>query len=83
MSYIIMGCDECNQEFRPNFPSFATEDGAYAKLDAARERYPEARSIWVELLKDKDYYLDQNSLIHGGGYDYFDLYVDGEYEDYE
>lgn len=60
MSYIIMGRDECNQEFRPNFPDFATEDDAYAKLSAARERYPEARSIWVELLRDKDFYLQQH-----------------------
>ena len=59
MSYIIMGRDECNYEFRPDFPDFATEDDAYAKLDAARERYPEARSIWVELLRDKDFYLQQ------------------------
>lgn len=60
MSYIIMGCDECNQEFRPNFPDFATEDDAYATLDAARIRYPEARSLWVELLKDKTFYLQQH-----------------------
>lgn len=59
MSYIIMGRDECNYEFRPDFPAFVSEDNAYANLGAARERYPEARSIWVELLKDKDFYLQQ------------------------
>ena len=60
MSYIIMGRDECNQEFRPDFKNFESEDDAYAKLNSARERYPEARSIWVELLRDKDYYLQRH-----------------------
>jgi len=60
MSYIIMGRDECNQEFRPDFKNFESEDDAYAKLNAARERYPEARSLWVELLRDKDYYLQRH-----------------------
>lgn len=59
MAYIIMGRDECNMEFRPDYPSFNTEDEAYAKLGEARERYAEARSIWVEMLKDKQYYLEQ------------------------
>lgn len=58
MSYIIMGKDECNQEFRPDYGAFDTEDLAYAKLSEARERYPEARSIWVEMLKDKAYYSE-------------------------
>ena len=60
MSYIIMGKDECNQDFRPDFKDFESEDDAYAKLNAARERYPEARSLWVEVLKDKDYYLEKH-----------------------
>ena len=58
MSYIIMGKDECNQEFRPDYDAFDTEDLAYAKLSEARDRYPEARSIWVEMLKDKAYYSE-------------------------
>ena len=60
MSYIIMGKDECNQEFRPDFKDFESEDDAYAKLNAAWERYPEARNLWVELLRDKDYYLQRH-----------------------
>ena len=59
MRYIIMGKDECNQEFRPDYNAFDTEDLAYAKLPEARKRYPEARSIWVEMLKDKQYYFEQ------------------------
>jgi hypothetical protein len=54
-----MGKDECNQEFRPDYDAFDAEDLAYAKLSEARKRYPEARSIWVEMLKDKQYYLEQ------------------------
>lgn len=60
MSYIIMGRDECNQHFRPDFPDFDTKEEAYAKLSEARYRYQEARAIWVELLKDKDYYLTKH-----------------------
>ena len=60
MSWIIMGRDECNQEFRPCFKDFVSEDDAYAQLNVARERYPEARSLWVEVLKDKDYYLQKH-----------------------
>jgi hypothetical protein len=67
-----MGRDECNYEFRPDFPAFATEDDAYEKLDAARERYPEARSIWVELLRDKDYYMQKHQ-------DYWDMDDWGDY----
>lgn len=57
MAYIIMGTDECGMEFRPNFPNFATENEAYQRLSDAREQYAEARSLWVELLRDKDYYM--------------------------
>jgi len=61
MAYIIMARDECNDEFRPRpYIDYRTEDEAYNQLNAARERYPEARSFWVELLKDKDYYLQKH-----------------------
>jgi len=33
-------------------------------LDKACDRYPEARSIWVELLRDKDYYLQKHQDSH-------------------
>lgn len=56
MAYIIMGTDECGMEFRPNFPTFATEDEAYQHLSEARDQYEEARSLWVELLRDQSYY---------------------------
>ena len=69
MSYIIMGRDECNQEFRPRFPEFESEEDAYLKLDEARDTYQEARSLWVEELRDKEYYLKHR--------DYW------EYDDYE
>lgn len=55
--YIIMGRDECNTEFRPSYPEFKTENEAYEYLGEARERYPEARSLWVEELMDKGYFL--------------------------
>ena len=69
MSYIIMGRDECNVEDRPNYPEFATEQEAYDKLDEARENYPEYRSLWVEELHDKAYYLDKYDQ---DDYDYYD-----------
>lgn len=72
MSYIIMGRDECGDEFRPDYAAFFSEADAYSKLGEARERYPEARSLWVELLKDKAYY----SEIHN------DRYYDDEYDLY-
>ena len=58
MTYIIMGKDECNEEFRPNFKGFNSEYEAYQKLPEAREMYPEARSLWVELLMDQAYYSE-------------------------
>jgi 1,2-phenylacetyl-CoA epoxidase PaaB subunit len=60
MAYIVMGRDECNQEFRPNYPSFDTEEEALEMAVNARHRYEEARSIWVEMLKDKDYYSSKH-----------------------
>ena len=61
MAYIIMGRDECNAEFRPRYPEFRTEEEAYRHLNEAIDSYPEARSIWVEELMDKQYFLN-NSL---------------------
>ena len=66
MSYIIMGRDECNQEFRPDYPAFKTEEEAYEKAVEARQRYEEARSIWVEQLRDKQFYLNKHQ-------DYWDM----------
>lgn len=66
MSYIVMGRDECNQEFRPDYPAFDTEEEAFEKAIEARHRYEEARSIWVESLRDKDFYLNKHQ-------DYWDM----------
>ena len=74
MSYIIMGRDECNSEFRPDYPDFYTEDDAYAKLGEARERYPEARSLWVELLRDKAYYQAMSRSCDDYEYEDYDYY---------
>ena len=79
MSYIIMGRDECNTEFRPDYPDFYTEDAAYAKLGEARERYPEARSLWVELLRDKAYYQELRMSRSCDEY----VYEWEDYDDYE
>jgi len=72
MSWIIMGRDECNQEFRPNYDAFDSEHQAYACLEEARQRYQEARSLWVEKLYDKMDYL----LKHQ---DYWDMDDWGDY----
>lgn len=51
-----MGLDECGSEFRPSSAKYLDDDGAYAELAELREQYPEARSLWVEELRDKAYY---------------------------
>jgi hypothetical protein len=58
MSYIIMGVDECNQEFRPNEKEYGSRKSAERDLDAITERYVEARGFWVEEHKDMQYYTD-------------------------
>lgn len=52
MSYIIMGIDECGTEFRPSSEVYTTETLANEAISEVRERYPEARSVWVELHKE-------------------------------
>lgn len=59
MSFIVMGLDECGSEFRPSSAKHLDDDGAYAELSELREQYPEARSLWVEELRDKAYYQMQ------------------------
>lgn len=54
--WIVMGRDECNDEFRPSDKAWTREDHAYAELSNLRRQYPEARSMWVELLKDKAFF---------------------------
>ena len=61
MSYVIMGIDETGSEFNAGNQSFDTESDAYKALSEVKEGYPEARRIWVELLRDKDYFLSQRN----------------------
>jgi len=69
--YIIMGRDECGDEFRLTaFSSYISEDKASVDMTEAREQYPEAQSLWVEMLKDKDYYIQRRlSCDDPHGYD--------------
>lgn len=62
MSWIIMGIDECGSEFRPNDVDYLREADALDALPEVRKDYPEARSMWVEQLRDKDYYMSQFDL---------------------
>ena len=48
--YVLMGIDECGQDFNAGGKYFASEEEAYSALDEARESYPEARSLFVEPL---------------------------------
>lgn len=56
MSHIVMGLDECGQEFRPSSRKHLSEAEAHSELAQLREQYVEARSLWVEELRDKAYY---------------------------
>lgn len=72
MAYIIMGRDECGDEFRPNSIDYDTPEAANKDLAEERENYPEARSMWVEELRDADYYMRQ--MWQDDLYDERDLY---------
>jgi hypothetical protein len=68
--YIIMGRDECGDEFRTDTFSYISEQRAMADLAIARGRHPESQSLWVEMLKDKDYYIQRRlSCDDPHGYD--------------
>lgn len=54
--WIVMGRDECNDEFRPSDKTWTDQNAANEELSNLRVMYPEARSMWVELLKDKAYF---------------------------
>ena len=55
--FIVMGRDECNDEFRPSSKTHRSQSEAHNELVELREQYAEARSMWVELLKDKDFFM--------------------------
>jgi ABC-type ATPase with predicted acetyltransferase domain len=59
MAWIIMGIDECGSEFNAGDRSYPTEGDANRNLSEVRESYPEARRIWVEMLQDKEYWLEE------------------------
>ena len=59
MSYIIMGTDECGDEFRADDKNYPTKAEAIRNIDAAFNNYQEARNIWIEELRDKGYYQEQ------------------------
>ena len=48
--YRVMGVDECGSEFF--VADNLSESAAYAKAEEARERFEEARSIFVEMMID-------------------------------
>ena len=56
MSYIVMGKDECGSEFRPSNRTWSDIDDAYDELEKLREKFEEARSMWVEVLHDQAYF---------------------------
>jgi len=64
MSFIVMGRDECNSEFRPSNVEHLHENSAFQEMKILRERYPEARAMWVELLRDKDFFMQQRMMSH-------------------
>lgn len=68
MAYIVMGRDECNSEFRPSPLTHINIDSAYDELVLCRDSYPEARAMWVEELRDKDYYIRQKAYEEWAGY---------------
>jgi hypothetical protein len=71
MPYIIMGRDECNDEFRVTNTEYVSMNAAYNDMIAAREDYPEARSIWTELLKDAAYFARLHASYDRDEYDHY------------
>tara|TARA_R110000824_G_scaffold100170_1_gene238157 strand:- start:836 stop:1060 length:225 start_codon:yes stop_codon:yes gene_type:complete len=70
MTYIIMARDECDTEVRIGSDTFATEERAVCKAVEEKENYPEYRCFWVEILKDKAYYLDLHTKMDPDDYVY-------------
>ena len=79
MSYIIMGIDECGSEFRAWPEEFDSEATAAEVFKEVEARYPEARSLWIEVYKDKAYYYREAMRREAMGYDPYDPMFD----DYE
>ena len=64
MSFIVMGRDECNLEFRPSDVEHLHKGSAFQEMQILRECYPESRAMWVELLRDKDFFMQQRAMSH-------------------
>lgn len=74
-----MARDECGTEFRPSGDVYETEELANEALTPMRERYPEARGMWVELNKDKAYYAEEREWLYEQyGPDWMDYQDQGE-----
>ena len=48
--YVIMGRDECGQEFNAGDKYYSCQEEAHADLDRVAAQYEEARGFWVEPL---------------------------------
>ena len=66
MSWIVMARDECNEETRVSSNKWETQGEAYVEAAKARKEYTEYRSVWVEMLRDNDYYLNEWSNNYDG-----------------
>ena len=62
--FIVMGRAASNDEFRPSNRTHRSQSEAHNELVELREVYQEARSMWVELLKDKDFFMRQREYDH-------------------
>ena len=61
--YIIMGTDECGDEFRADDKEYESMSDAQANVSRAELNYPEARGIWAELFRDQAYYQRHPSAL--------------------
>ena len=62
MTYIIMATDECGTQFRADSGGFQDSQTAADAIPELRDGYPEARGFFVELLKDKDYFMREHMM---------------------
>ena len=72
MSYIVMGRDECGDEFRPSSKYWKTEGEAVKEMTKIEDEYVEARGFWVEEYRDRQWYAERWSDRYDN--DTIDLY---------
>ena len=63
MSYVVMGRDECGDVFRASDKTWP-HGVPHSEVLKIHEEYPEARSIWVEELRDKEFFQSRNQEIY-------------------